>query len=1310
MMALCSFLAAITLGSPFTDGAVLQRGKPVPVWGWSSPCEQVVVDFAGQKVRATADAKGKWRVILSPLSAVKKPRELFVSSVTNRSDYVRVKDVLVGEVFICAGQSNMEFPLCGGHPHFSDRLGATVAQTLNLQNVRYVRVPYLEEWRSGVPRERTRRVMEWRPFTAWYLMRRATFSAVGAYFALEIYHALECQVPVGIIGCYDGGTCINAWTPQFGETPHAETSCLNPGVLFNEMVAPCCPYALRGMLWYQGCYDAPAHDTYAAKMHRLYDGWVKSFEQPGMPIYFVQLAPWWSTAIPYIQEAQAQFARNETNAFMAVTCDIGNTEDIHPYEKLTVAKRLALHALKRDFGFKGIEAESPVLKSWKIDGAVFLLSFDHAKKLHVYNEDMSNASGFEIAGADGKFVPAVITNMIAGIGPRKNTIYRGNLTGEGLAVRAPGVTAPRKLRYLYRKPWHGNVYNEVNLPLAAFHIDADLCEAIVGDGGFATVSAALEHVREQRRSGGIYAGKKAVIRVRPGVHPLGSTLRLGPKDSNLAFVGTDGKSVLSGGVELKGFKVGKDGIWRLKLDKNLSFDQLWVNGVRAPRARSPNKGYFYIRGSVLEGPDPDNPSRTVDLSRRSLEAFPADVKGYANLPLDELTNVVAVAYYGWDTDWMRIRKVDAGTGRVTLLDNHGRDFFMWPEYMNRYTVENFRAALDVPGEWFLDRKAGELLYIPRPGETTEATVAVAAVLDRLAEVRGSAKDGYPSNVSFTGISFEHAGWRMPAACFTRQAAYNVDAAVELAGVRGFSFVRCSFKHTAAHGLWVKEDCQSGKISTCLFDDIGGGGVWIGGRKKPPEEPLTSNINICNCIVTRTGKVFPEGTGIALTHVSDCWVQNNEISDTGYIGVSLGYTWSYIPTSNRRIHILENHIHHLGRATTSDMGGIYLLGINTGTKIEGNFVHDVYSYDYTGCGGEGLYGDMGTSGVFWRSNLVYRTRGSSVNINFGMDNKFIGNVFALPGSFNPRHEEPFFKHWKVENNVTAVFSNNVCYAAEPNTAKVVCKGYGGAPGPNVHHGGNVLCDASGVWTNTVAQSIRKKAGVHGDAAWCALAWRIGNEARNPDPPMEPPRYNGMKRLHTGFESVETGATLPSLFKFSGHGGKELVKGTDKIARHGRRSMEISDRKGLKPSYLPHFFVEPSPAPTSGTFRVAFSIRCTDKAKVSCALRDYNPKAKNGSGVAMGPHVDFVGGKVSAGDKEAMTLAPETWCDCELVCRFTPSGRIVADARFTDANGRTTEVKNVPYADSAFSKVSWIGFTSDANEDCTWWLDDFSCIRE
>ena len=77
---------------------------------------------------------------------------------------------------------------------------------------------------------------------------------------------------------------------------------------------------------------------------------------------------------------------------------------------------------------------------------------------------------------------------------------------------------------------------------------------------------------------------------------------------------------------------------------------------------------------------------------------------------------------------------------------------------------------------------------------------------------------------------------------------------------------------------------------------------------------------------------------------------------------------------------------------------------------------------------------------------------------------------------------------------------------------------------------------------------------------------------------------------------------------------------------------------------------------------------------------------------------------------MTLAPETWCDCELVCRFTPSGRIVADARFTDANGRTTEVKDVPYADSAFSKVSWIGFTSDANEDCTWWLDDFSCIRE
>ena len=242
-----------------------------------------------------------------------------------------------------------------------------------------------------------------------------------------------------------------------------------PMVLWNEMVAPWTPFAMRGFIWYQGCSNAKDHVRYATIMHALYNGWSKCFENPDLKLYFVQLAPWGTPIIPYIQEAQAQFVAEEKNAAMAVINDLGNLHDIHPNEKELVAKRLALHALKRDYGFAKIEDCSPVLKDWKVEGNRFVLTFDHAKGFYVYNADRSLANGFEIAGADGTFKPAKIVNAVASKGKGKPT-YGGTLDGAKIVVSADGIKEPKKLRYLYSSPWFGSIYNEVNLPLGAFHI------------------------------------------------------------------------------------------------------------------------------------------------------------------------------------------------------------------------------------------------------------------------------------------------------------------------------------------------------------------------------------------------------------------------------------------------------------------------------------------------------------------------------------------------------------------------------------------------------------------------------------------------------------------------------------------------------------------------------------------------------------------------------------------------------------------------------------------------------------------------
>jgi sialate O-acetylesterase len=205
-------------------------------------------------------------------------------------------------------------------------------------------------------------------------------------------------------------------------------------------------------------------------MHALYKGWSRKFENPSMKLYFVQLAPWASGGHPEFQQAQQRFAEEEPNAAMAVINDLGNLTDIHPCDKEPVARRLVVHALKRDYGFTEIEDCSPVLKSWKIEGDRFVMTFDHAKSFYIYNHKYgSMENGFEICGADGVWKQCRIHRLVGG---GSNKTLRGGIDGGNvLEVSADGVTEPVKLRYLYSRPWHGSIYNEVCLPLGAFHID-----------------------------------------------------------------------------------------------------------------------------------------------------------------------------------------------------------------------------------------------------------------------------------------------------------------------------------------------------------------------------------------------------------------------------------------------------------------------------------------------------------------------------------------------------------------------------------------------------------------------------------------------------------------------------------------------------------------------------------------------------------------------------------------------------------------------------------------------------------------------
>ena len=479
-LALCSCAsAAVKLATPFADGMVLQRDAKTAVWGTADAGEKVTVSFAGQTLETTAGADGKWLVRLAPMSASKEGRVL-------KANDVEIRDVLVGEVWYCCGQSNTELPLVAGNPHFSDREGRLVAGITRLENVRYV---YASDYKwSPVPRETAKYSVKWRKFTPENLGNSPSFSAMGVSFAISLYCALD--VPVGIVGSYWGGTNIDAWTPREGYEGAPESlrytfdypvvaadkwtdACKKgpigapqqqPTVLWNEMVEPWCPMTMKGFIWYQGCHNAGEAQFYCDKMHALYNGWSKKFQNPDLKLYFVQLAPfscsWWN-----IQMAQAKFAAEEKNAGMVVSADVGNNADIHPVDKGPLGRRLAALALNRDYGFDKLVADSPTIREVRADGDKLVLSFDHADGWYVYNADWRIDVPFELAGEDGAFRPAIIVN--ANGGAEKTIAWKtnGSVRGRDLLLKAEGVAEPKKVRYLFNKPWTGNVYSAAGLPL-----------------------------------------------------------------------------------------------------------------------------------------------------------------------------------------------------------------------------------------------------------------------------------------------------------------------------------------------------------------------------------------------------------------------------------------------------------------------------------------------------------------------------------------------------------------------------------------------------------------------------------------------------------------------------------------------------------------------------------------------------------------------------------------------------------------------------------------------------------------------------
>lgn len=444
--------AELKLPSVIGDNMVLQRDREVPVWGWDDAGQTVTVTLGDARVTAEADNDGRWLVHLPAMEAG-GPHTIKVEGTSS----AEIKNVLFGEVWLCSGQSNMEWTVNNSDNPEEERAAA------NYPQIRHIKIPHTpaDSPQSDVPSD------------GWQVTTPETvgdFTAVGYFFGRHLYQELD--VPIGLIGSNWGGTRIEPWTPPEGfkhvrdladiaenldqypqKNDQGVINHQSPLALYNGMIAPLLPYEIRGALWYQGESNNGEGMLYYQKMRALIHGWRTVWNNPEMPFYYVQLAPFRyggdPERLPGIWEAQTA-ALAVSNTGMAVTVDIGNVADIHPRNKQDVGKRLALWALAKNYGQSDLVHSGPLYRSMEIKEDTIRIFFDHVGSGLVSRDD-EPLTHFQVAGPDGKFVDAT-----------------AEIVEDSVVVRADGVDDPRSVRFGWHQEAEPNLSNREGLPASPF--------------------------------------------------------------------------------------------------------------------------------------------------------------------------------------------------------------------------------------------------------------------------------------------------------------------------------------------------------------------------------------------------------------------------------------------------------------------------------------------------------------------------------------------------------------------------------------------------------------------------------------------------------------------------------------------------------------------------------------------------------------------------------------------------------------------------------------------------------------------------